>query len=215
MHGGGGGGAGTAKPPAGTGQSATTGVSAALDSAIHQSALMSGELQNIHDWGYHIQADTRGYTDYTTHTIHVDTSLSIANQLGSLSHEFGHVMYEHYYGLPQPTLSEANYVSGWMENEGYAQVNTMRVAQDMPSIVDMHLQGSSMGQIQAEYTAYDHAQARYFNDPGFASQVDFLKWSGYTVGQSMTNEIAVKNADGTTQTYTQIYSNGWQLNHPR
>jgi len=214
----GGGGGGAAKPPAaGAGAGTTSGLGAAIDNLIHLSPLMSSELQNIQGWGYSIVADSSSFTDYTKHEIHVNASLSSQDLMGALAHEFGHAMFEHYYGLPQYSLSQSDYVTGWMNNEGYAQVNAIRIAQDMPIGTNvMHLEGSSVTQIQTEYNAYQTSGRAYFNNQeAFVERgVDLLIYQGHSVGASMNGETAIANPDGTVaKTYSQMYSDAWVANH--
>jgi hypothetical protein len=212
----GGGGGGAAKPPpAGAGAGTTTGLGSGIDDIIHLSPIMSSELANIESWGYTFVADGKSYTDYTTHQIHVDTSLPTQDMMGALAHEFGHAMFEHYYGLPQYTLSQSDYVAGWMNNEGYAQVNAIRITQDMPGGTNViKLEGTSAAQIQSEYSAYQTAGQHYETDPTFPERgVDMLIYQGHAVGVTLNGETAIVNSDGTTVNYNQMYSNAWAANH--
>lgn len=210
---GGGGGSVKRDPISATNPAGVSGLGGDIDAVIAQSSIMGNELKDVLSWGYHMQwAPTTGdfanrtATDYTNHVIYVASGMSTQNSLGALAHEFGHAMYGHYYGVANSGLvSRDTFVNDWMQNEGYAQVNVIRIASEMAMRDYIHVAGSSQAQVQSEYQAYSGGQRLLASDPSIAMRIgDVLRYEGSLVGNSMR----VENAGG-GETYEHMYGRQW------
>lgn len=210
----GGGGADATAPTAGT--TASSGLGSQMDSLINMSPLMAKQVRDIQSWGYSIVWDSKSYTDYVKHEIHLSNSLpTTQDMMGALAHELGHVLYAHYYGVADYNASRDVYVNDWVRNEGYAQVNTMRIRESMPPLTDViHLQGSSTMQIQTEYTAYRQMSGRYFSDPIVRERSEYLPYVSQFVGNTMRTETAyVDPVTNEKASYEQMYGHNWDVAH--
>lgn len=207
----GGGGGGSAS--SGTSTNATSGLGSTFDSLINMSSIFSNEIKKVQSWGYTIVWDTTSNTDYVNRVIHVNSNMESANVLGALSHELGHVIYGHDYGLGDYSLSRDQYISSWMNNEGFAQLNTMRIREQYGPLSNVvNIQGSSIGQINMEYDAYHSSSAVYKELRLYERGADYLQYTGFRVGITMRDETAyVDHGTGEVVNYQTMYGHNWDI----
>lgn len=193
----------------GPGGSTSSGQSNVLDNYtvnqyIHDSPLMSSEvlkLQNA-NWSFIYKDGATGgsVTDATHATIDITTSDvgNVGDTISQLSHELGHALHQMDEAYKDFSTAQL-YANEQMLGEGYAQINAIRIVQELNAHgVSVNVPGDA-AHVAQEIQTYNAMTAKHATDAQIAA----------ALGDIMKTQV-LKNG----QTYEQFWEGSWNSAQP-